>query len=318
MLGCTFIDNTAGAWGGALVAGGPALIRDCIFEGNATTDVTKGYGGAVSIIALEDAASILNCTFLNNTSGTGGGLSVSKYTIATVINCTFCGNEAHTGGGLGLYYAETVTLINCIIADSIQGAAVGGNGTIVLSHCNLFGNAGGDWVGDIAGQLGIDGNICADPLFVDSAQSDCHLTYLSPCRNTGDNTPAGLPVEDFEGDPRIAQDLVDMGADEFNAHLYVTGNAVPEGRVSGNFVGDPGSTPMALFIGFDVFDPPLPTKWGDFYIKPPRILIPLIPIPAGGILTIRTTLPAMSGPYDVALQALIGDALSNLEMLCVR
>jgi hypothetical protein len=34
-----------------------------------------------------------------------------------------------------------------------------------LSCCDLFGNAGGDWVGCIADQYGFNGNIAEDPLF---------------------------------------------------------------------------------------------------------------------------------------------------------
>ena len=30
--------------------------------------------------------------------------------------------------------------------------------------------------------------IDADPLFVDSTLGDYHLTYTSPCKDTGDNT----------------------------------------------------------------------------------------------------------------------------------
>jgi hypothetical protein len=52
-----------------------------------------------------------------------------------------------------------------------------------LSCSDLFGNAGGDWTGPIAGLLGTDGNISADPLFCDAGLEDFSLDSLSPCLN---------------------------------------------------------------------------------------------------------------------------------------
>jgi hypothetical protein len=316
---CTFLDNRSGAWGGAACAGGPAAFQDCLFIGNATTDVVKGYGGALAIVALDEAASIRNCTFIDNTSGTGGGLCVSKYTVATVVNCTFCANSANSGAGLGFYYADTVTLVNSIIAHSQQGSAVGGNATKILTNCNLYGNAGGDWIGDIAGQFGINGNISADPLFVDHGNADCHLGYDSPCRDSGDNTAPGLPAEDCEGDPRISQGFVDMGADEFHPHLYVTGDETPGGSIQGNLVGPPGTPQVGLFLGAGVLDPPMPTLWGLFHLQSPWFLIMLFPIPAGGVMALPATLPLFPpAPYDLPMQAIIGDELTNLHVMHVR
>jgi hypothetical protein len=56
--------------------------------------------------------------------------------------------------------------------------------------------------------------INVDPLFADSVNGDFHLTQNSPCKDMGDNIALSLPDEDFEGDPRIVDDVVDMGADE--------------------------------------------------------------------------------------------------------
>jgi hypothetical protein len=290
-----------------------------MFIGNVTTDVVKGYGGALAIMAVDEAASIKNCTFIDNTSGTGGGMCVSKYTVATVINCTFCGNSANSGAGLGFYYADTVTLINSIIAHSPQGDAIGGVGTKILNHCNIFGNAGGDWIGDIAGQLGINGNICEDPVFEDHANNDCHLCYTSPCRDSGDNTAPGLPAEDCEGDPRIAYGMTDMGADEFHPHLYVMGDESPGGSIQGKLVGPPATTQVGIFLGSGVLDPPLPTMWGFFYLQSPWFLIMLFPMPASGVMTLPATLPlSPPAPYDLPMQAIIGDMLTNLYVMHVR
>lgn len=59
------------------------------------------------------------------------------------------------------------------------------------------------------------GNIQSDPLFVNAAGGDFHLTSGSPCVNTGNNSAPAIPSTDYEGDNRIISATVDMGADEY-------------------------------------------------------------------------------------------------------
>ena len=71
---------------------------------------------------------------------------------------------------------------NTIIAFSRWGAAVAGAGTLpILACCDIYGNEGGDWVGVIEDQYGINGNISADPLFCDPENGDFTLHEDSPC-----------------------------------------------------------------------------------------------------------------------------------------
>lgn len=60
------------------------------------------------------------------------------------------------------------------------GASVDG-GPIQFTCCDVWGNAGGDWVGPIAGQYGIDGNIREDPRFCVPEDGDFRLLEDSPC-----------------------------------------------------------------------------------------------------------------------------------------
>ncbi|MCK5175728.1 MAG: BACON domain-containing protein, partial [Planctomycetes bacterium] len=62
---------------------------------------------------------------------------------------------------------------------------------------------------------GGNGNIDADPQFVNADANDFHLLNTSPCVNTGDPSYVPLPGEtDMDGDPRIMNIQIDMGVDE--------------------------------------------------------------------------------------------------------
>jgi hypothetical protein len=75
-----------------------------------------------------------------------------------------------------------VTLDECIVAATVGGQAVDvGDGDALLSCCDLFGNVAGDWVGYVAPQFGINGNISEDPLFCDPEDENFRLEVGSPC-----------------------------------------------------------------------------------------------------------------------------------------
>jgi hypothetical protein len=76
-----------------------------------------------------------------------------------------------------------VLVENCVIAFSGSGGAIQADlhPPPRLTCCDIFGNAGGDWVGCIADQYGIAGNICLDPLFCDPQNLDLTLREESPC-----------------------------------------------------------------------------------------------------------------------------------------
>jgi hypothetical protein len=311
---CVFVDNSADS-GGAIMVWNAATITDCVFVGN-TASMGWGYGGGIAIFGT---ARVTNCAFVDCSANVGGGVCLGLHVDAALLNCTFCSNRAVTGGGIGLYEAEALELTNTIIAFSTQGKAIAGNGSKILSHCDLFGNAGGDWVGDLASQLGVNGNICADPLLADAGSGDVHLCFDSPCRDAGDSNAPGLAAADFEGDPRIALGTIDMGADEFWYHLYCTGDPVPGGTITVKTVGGPGM-PVLLALGSGIQDPPIPTPYGDLFLQFPLLgNWPLGNIPSDGILPIPAMVPPTWVPGDAhpfqALVGQIGGPMSRLTNL---
>ncbi len=69
------------------------------------------------------------------------------------------------------------------------------------------------------------GNIDADPQFVDAANGDFRLKAGSPSINTGDpaSTTATVSATDLDGNQRVAENRIDMGAYEFQVSA-VTGS----------------------------------------------------------------------------------------------
>jgi len=60
-----------------------------------------------------------------------------------------------------------------------------------------------------------EGNICADPKFVDPANHNYHLQMGSPCINAGGAWPLANLEPDFDGNPRVQRGIIDIGAYEY-------------------------------------------------------------------------------------------------------
>jgi predicted outer membrane repeat protein len=182
----------AAVQGGAIAVldyGGPG-ISTCILSANSA----ESRGGAL-YLADSGGASMSSCTLLENTAGEDGGaiacvedaafnasfsvfssnaalLSGGAVYLATssypyLAFCTLSGNSGRSAGGIGCGGSSLLSLTNSLVVFSAQGPAVEvfGSATATLGCCDLYGNAGGDWVGAIAGQLGEDFNMGRDPRF---------------------------------------------------------------------------------------------------------------------------------------------------------
>ncbi len=198
---CDFIKNSAQWCGGAFYAGPGAssVFTNCWFWSNGAD-----CAGAVNLV-FSGVHTFTGCFFQMNMANEYGAMMIF-FSTGVLEHCTFAHNFAeHLGGAIfmgkmGQIYARNCTfwtngsphgtlcfsemlavLDNCIIADGLHGPAISGEATISLSCCNLYGNAGGDWVGPIADQYGVNGNIAEDPLFCDPESYDFTLHEDSPC-----------------------------------------------------------------------------------------------------------------------------------------
>ena len=310
------IENNAAGWGGGISC---YTLSTLFTETEITANVISGNsavndGGGID--CSYHCQKMTNNIVSRNTAGNdGGGIYHGlNNDPSSFVNNTVFGNTAASRAG-GIYCDDvSLTIMNSILWNNSAptGAEIfESSGGLVVYFCNVENGTGETWFGA--------GCIDSDPLFVDTAVDDFHLTVESPCWNAGSNTAPGLPDEDFEGDPRIAFPKVDMGADEFHTHLYYTGPASPGGTIEIKVIGLPGSAPVQIALGSGVQDPPRPTPLGYLHLALPIKPYSQSPIPSTGVLAVPVVMnsfwvPGTSYPF----QARVGNELSNLLIVSVE
>jgi len=256
---CRFINNVSREAGGAVTCFGDApSFTGCLFRGN----YARTSGGAIHRAGLYGSGPIVtDCVFNGNRAGSVGGVVASwNASTATFVNCTFSGNTAVSGGGAVADRRNANTnLINCTFSGNSGGArggAVHQESTVALSatNCVFWGNTPEEiYLGDgstmgitssvVGGGWPGEGNLDADPLFVDSDgpddvvgtdDDDLRLLVDSPCIDAGDNTAVpGSILTDLAGEERFqdvpfiedtgvgAPPIVDIGAYEYPYEMPV-------------------------------------------------------------------------------------------------
>jgi len=136
-----------------------------------------------------------------------------------IVNNTIANNE---NCGIYCLYSSNPEIVNNIVTGNrCFGIFADESSAPVVSFSDVWGNATN--YSGIADQTGVNGNISADPMFIDPGNGDYHLQADSCCIDAGINE--GAPDTDFEGDPRPYNvpdvdnngDLpeFDIGADEY-------------------------------------------------------------------------------------------------------
>lgn len=182
LVDCEIRGNTSSAMyyastGGFALFHGALTMEGCVVADNV------GQPGA--IYGSDCDVSARGTLFLRNRGSHVGGIQVSGVTgRADIRSSTFEANGATPGtsavSSIHIAGGAQATVHASIFAFNGPGLPVAGS--FVQASCtNVFGNAGGDWVGALAGQDSIPGNVSVDPLFCQPAVDDYHLQWGSPC-----------------------------------------------------------------------------------------------------------------------------------------
>jgi hypothetical protein len=195
VVGCTVTANDAEDHGGGIYPVTDAVIKNCDIHGN-----SGRTGGGV--YCSGSVQTIEGCAIWNNSATDyAGGVRVNYGANTDITGCTIVGNSAPHGGGVAVRASGSVaTIENTIIAYNGAGEAFqcddGGTGSVAC--CDLFGNAGGDFVDCAYGMEGVDGNFSICPAFCDWPVGDFWVCDSSPCL-PGNNT-CGILIGAFGQD----------------------------------------------------------------------------------------------------------------------
>lgn len=201
--------NTAGAAGGALF----------LYSENNDTDIE-----IVNSIFYDNTANGATST----TALGGGAIASSTKTNTKIKNCTFYSNKAtnRKGGAIALYTAATSMLItNSIIYNNTTGdegadiydANISDPSKLTLKYS----------LTQEKGTNGVNGMVVGiDPLFLSTTSGDANFlrpnpVIESPVINAGDNASALDIPFDILGNTRTYDNVVDMGAYEYQGTLPV-------------------------------------------------------------------------------------------------
>ncbi|MFO8010619.1 MAG: right-handed parallel beta-helix repeat-containing protein, partial [Dehalococcoidia bacterium] len=242
ITGCVFDSNSAGAGAGMFNMDSSVTVSDCVFDGNEANGISEVPGVGGGLVNVFSSTVLTNCLFFGNSAKDVGGGVYTEQASTTITNCTFYGNSV-TGtsfenpGGAVCHYVDDLNqtqITNCIIdgntPDQIayfdEGPEPESMDALPEAIEPENGNGLTVTYSDIQGGWDGEGNIDEDPLFANAEGGDFHLTQNSPCIDAGTNDAPALPEKDFDGNDRVINGTVDMGAYEFGTEPSGPGSLI--------------------------------------------------------------------------------------------
>jgi len=189
--------------GGAIITVGLyEQANEYIFRNVEISDNIDIGNDSMSVLYLEDTSkvSLINCTLANNTSNTGRAIVMMGYDCELdIVNTILFGDEDQSvwmHPPLVTYLPHTLNISNSCIMNGQDAVHVLANNVL-------------NWN---------EGNITSDPSWSGDESFPYNLNSSSLCINAGtpDTTGLNLPEYDLSGNPRIYQDIIDMGAFEWD------------------------------------------------------------------------------------------------------
>jgi len=196
---------------------GIQMIFDCEIYANEDTGIenciiivgSKIYENGTGISITGNHCTLTNSLIYSNSAY---GLSFDDfgmYEYLDVSNSTFSDNYY----GIRISAFDTspeITLINTILYNEIDYSTYSTYGIYDVAYNCLFSQLISTF--DI-----LENVLYGNPLFIDPENGDFHFLVDSPCINSGtpDTTGLNLPEYDLDGNPRIYDNIVDMGCYEW-------------------------------------------------------------------------------------------------------
>ena len=202
--------ETSGGYGAAIGGNGSSsYIAQNFFTKN-TCD-TQYLSGVVSFINTSSPIIVDNIFSANPCRAIN--MTLPEGSQPDVVNNTIVKNSVGIRVAAGIATSQQVYENNLLYSNQV-GLEVdfGSSGNYPTWKNNLVYGGTTKYMG-IPDQTGTNGNISANPKLLSAG--NFHEQTGSPATNAGDNSAPGLPTSDFDGNPRVQQGTVDIGAYEF-------------------------------------------------------------------------------------------------------
>lgn len=193
-------NGNAETGGGIKCANASASINN-----NVISNCSADYGGGIYL--RSGSTIIANNVLYNNQSGSG--TAIYAYSASSdIIGNTITDNNSESSASI---YGESsdLKIHNNIVAFNNAGISLTSSTSSLLNNC-VYENTEYNYSGVAAGL----GSINADPIFLNAGNRDYHLAGGSPCIEAGVNISVPQCINDIDGQPRLAGQYVDIGADE--------------------------------------------------------------------------------------------------------
>jgi len=180
LVDCTIVDNQAISSGGIRCDRSDITIERCLIARH----TVSAEGGGIHL--YEDCiCSITDCVIAFNTAGTAAGILLDDASSPMISGCTIYGNaETKHGGAITLRRFCHPWITRSIVVFNEGARAVYCEDPpywVDVDCSDFYGNEGGDWIGCVEQDAGVDGNLSTPPLFCDPEGYEFTLRSDSPC-----------------------------------------------------------------------------------------------------------------------------------------
>jgi len=209
-----FMLSAQGGKGGAIyIQNSSPLISSCILAGNSALQGNGSYGIGGAIYALNSQSLIINNTVADNYSPNGGGIyCFESEEISQQNNLSFVNNILWNNTADDILYGYQMR---------IDGSTL----NINLLNNNIQGGLASITIGEVDFNGTFTNNINLNPNFLPNI-GDYRLQESSPCIDAGIPSGSGFNFshDDIACNPRISNQIVDIGAYEFQQTVGIQNN----------------------------------------------------------------------------------------------
>jgi predicted outer membrane repeat protein len=202
--GATFNENGGFDGGAIFTHPSPRTSHGISVISNSEFYENGGSNKGAAVYIVEGNFRIMNSLFISNGGLCAGAVCAEDEASLNVVNSTIVNNHGDIGG---ISATRTTTVVNSILwgnQSNVDPNIAQVSAGMAVQYSDI----------DQEGYEGNNGNIRVAPGFANVQGGNYRLSDSSQCINSGNNDAQFLPTDDLDGNSRIIDQRVDMGAYE--------------------------------------------------------------------------------------------------------